>query len=259
MSSGRRRPLDLTALRERIQDFTAGSGSASTETDDVDDGQDAGADAGADAGVDAGADVSDGPQKPPTEPRVVTETSGEPDEDPVATVRRFARLSRQRADAFYAYAFLPPSVTDDDFGSEAATTAGPDSGSFEGFDLTDWLGTVPVATEPESGTETPTPTEAASGTTVDATEFGTFDVVGWLDAGESGFEPIGIADESADDAVDAPTAHDEPTTPSVTRHGFRPHPAKAATYALFLAVLTLAALSIVGYAPVLGPGTGLGG
>ncbi|QLD85312.1 hypothetical protein HWV23_06085 [Natronomonas halophila] len=193
---------------------------------------------------------------------------------------------RERANEFYEYAFLPPSYTNDDFDAETSSEAGieTDPDDFDGFVFTDWLEAArptgptkppaeprvvseatPTETtidqdrrfefvewleseEPDVGTATPpTPEPTAEA------EYGEFAFTEWLDSGESDFEPLSISEEPAE-----PT---EPTSPdpATPRLGIKPHPAKAATYALFLAVLTLSVLTVVGYAPILGPATGLGG
>ncbi|MEF8807904.1 hypothetical protein [Natronomonas sp.] len=136
---------------------------------------------------------------------------------------------RERLREFYVYAFLPPSVTNDEFDGDSEAESEID---------------VETATQP-----TPEPTTADR-------EYGEFEFVEWLASGESGFEPIDIGEGPTEPAESAMPESGPTTGP---RLGIKPHPAKAATYALFLAVLTLAVLSVVGYAPVLGPATGLGG
>jgi hypothetical protein len=158
---------------------------------------------------------------------------------------------RERLRAFYAYAFLPPSVTDEEFsGDRGTTTAGPDSDDFEGFEFGAWLESEAVHVEATA--------ESTAGR-CDDREFETFDFVAWLAADESGFEPISVGPEpTASDAVEAPATDAKPDRTRLFGLGRRPHPAKAATYALFVAMLTLAVLSAVGYAPVLGHRNGTG-
>jgi hypothetical protein len=154
---------------------------------------------------------------------------------------------RERANEFYEYAFLPPSYTNDDFAAGTVTEADveADPEEFGGFVFSEWL----ESEELDVGTPTPSAPEPTA-----EAAYREFEFIEWLESGDSGFEPISISED--------PTEPVEPTTPRPTtgsRLGIEPHPAKAATYALFLAVLTLAVLSVVGYAPILGPATGLGG
>lgn len=276
MSTGRV-PVDWEELRERIRDFYAYAFLPPSVTDDE-----------FGSGEEAEAEV-DGPRKPPAEPRVVADADdASAGSETIEHARQYARRSRKRANEFYEYAFLPPSVTDDDFACEPDT---PDFGAdgFDGFVFTEWLDAA-RATGPQKPPAQPrvvTDDTVTTGETIeqdrrfefgewleseDATvktatqstpepttadrEHGEFEFVEWLASGESGFEPISISEEPAE-PVEPATPEPEPTTGP--RFGTKPHPAKAATYALFLAVLTLSVLSVVGYAPVLGPATGLGG
>ncbi|MFT4883019.1 MAG: hypothetical protein ACI8U4_000517 [Natronomonas sp.] len=276
MSAGRG-PADWAELRERIRDFYAYAFLPPSVTDD-------------EFGSDEEAEVEvDGPRKPPAEPRVVADADdASAESEAVERARQYARRSRKRVNEFYEYAFLPRSVTDDDLGSEPDTPA-LGATDFDGFVFTEWLdagrtaGPQKPPTQPRVVTDETvttgelidqdrrfefgewlesedvgvgTPTQQTPEPTTADREHGEFEFVEWLASDESGFEPISIGEEPAE-PVGPATPEPEPTTGP--RFGIKPHPAKAATYALFLAVLTLSVLSVVGYAPVLGPATGLGG
>lgn len=202
-------------------------------------------------------------------------------------LRSAARNARQRANEFYEYAFLPPSMTDEEFRIGPTATSSPDE--YGGFAFTEWLDSGRP-----SGSQKP-PAEARVVTDVDAEaatvdheqrfefgewlgseeltvetdpdpestverEYGEFAFTEWLADGESDFEPVVFDEPESEPRPEEPVTPEKPSTPGLrSQFGFKPHPAKAATYALFFAVLTLVALSAAGLAPVLGPATGLGG
>lgn len=283
MSTGRKGPLDWAELRERMREFYAYAFLPPSYTnDEVGDGE-------------TETESVDGPRKPPSEPRVVADPeSDEPSvaDDALEAAKEYAGQSRDRANEFYEYAFLPPSYTNDDFGAETTSEADVETGpeDFDGFVFTDWLDAArPTGPQkPPAEARVVTDAEVTAGESIDQdrrfefvewlesdeidvetatqstpepianeSDYGEFAFIEWLDSGDSEFEPIGITDEPVEPVEEPATP--EPETPTVPRLGIEPHPAKAATYALFLAVLTLAVLSVVGYAPVLGPATGLGG
>lgn len=171
-----------------------------------------------------------------------------------------ARALRERLEDLYARAFLPPTVTDEEE-EEATLEAGrPTADDYDEFDFVGWLEdgreTGPTKAPAEArvvtdvAVQTTDPADPADG------DYGEFAFADWLVAGES-FDPadgfgVGVADTPAVEADD--TTSDAPLVP---RPSLAIHPAKAATYALFLAVAALAALSAVGYLPALGPAEGL--
>jgi hypothetical protein len=280
MATDREGPVDRGKLWERLRKFYAYAFLPPSVTND-----EFGGDSEAESAI-------DGPRKPPTDPRVVAgaaDTSVK--REAVELLRQYVRQSRDRADEFYEYAFLPPSYTNDDFGAETSSGADveTDPADFDGFVFTDWLDAArPTGPQkPPTKARVVTEAEVTAGESFDqdrrfafaewlesdeidvetATqptpepptadrEYGESEFVEWLASGESGFEPIDIGEGPTEPAEPAMPESGPTTSP---RLGIKPHPAKAATYALFLAVLTLAVLSVVGYAPVLGPATGLGG
>lgn len=162
----------------------------------------------------------------------------------------------ERLDDLYVRYFMPPSVTADadDAGVASARSAG--DGDVEPFDFDAWLregrGTGPTTppAEPRVVTGATAVTEPAPA------DVESFDFVGWLSDGES-FRPVEAPERDAglDSEVDVDVA------PGTNRpHLPRPslHPAKAATFALFLSVVALVGLTVVGSLPALGPATGLG-
>lgn len=172
--------------------------------------------------------------------------------DPAAT--------RERLDDLYARFFLPPSVTDDESTEPGARTDVGVEADVEPFDFAAWLdeGRGSGPTKPPAETRVVTDAVAGTAGPVDA-DYTEFDFTGWLSAGDS-FEPIEAYEPEPEDVpagtetpVDV-SAADEPLLPHPT---FGVHPAKAATFALFLAVVALVALTVTGYLPALGP-TGLG-
>lgn len=175
----------------------------------------------------------EGPRKPPSEPRVVTGDG--PGPGLASTVRACAAGATRRAKAFYAHAFLP---TNDDFAA-----VDPDDAEFGGFDFAGWLeaGATAGPEAPPSAPRVVTDAPAPAADDADGFDFGE-----WLAAGE-GFDPTEPAEPAVEEAPPVPDAG-----PSL-----RPHPAKAATYALFLALAALAALSVAGLLPTLGPAVGL--
>jgi hypothetical protein len=278
MSTGRNGPVDWSELRERANEFYEYAFLPPSYTND------------GGGEEDTGGEPVNGPQKPPAEPRVVADPRADDSsvtDDALRTAQKYAGLSRERATDFYEYAFLPPSYTNDDVDAEPSSEAGieTDPDDFDGFVFTDWLetgrpaGPTKPPAEPRIVSEATAPTETtvdqdrrfefvewleteeldagtATPSTPDSTaevEYGEFDFIEWLESGDAGFEPISISEEPAEPVEPDP----EPATGP--RLGIKPHPAKAATYALFVAMLTLAVLSVVGYAPILGPATGLGG
>lgn len=180
---------------------------------------------------------------------------------------------RTGLDGFYARYFLPPSVTEDELTTdevadsertEAVTTEQP---GYEPFDFGAWLD-AGSATGPEKPPAEPrvvTGAATAQAVVADAdadADYGSFEFGAWLAAGEE-FEPIEVMEpepepEPAEAAVDASPEPTPADGSSVRRPTFEIHPAKAATYALFLAVVALVGLTVAGLLPALGP-TGLAG
>lgn len=163
-----------------------------------------------------------------------------------------ARL-RERANAFYAWAFMPPSVTDEAFEAAAPSPAGADPSEYGGFDIAEWLEAsgphvaADAAAEPEADPD-PVATGAEG-----------FDFAGWLAAGGE-FDPADVSGVEEPASRSGPAAEGaEPAVPSPASPLPRPHPVKAATFALFLAVAALAALTMAGYLPTLGPAGGFAG
>ncbi|MFQ3318377.1 MAG: hypothetical protein ACI80F_000430 [Natronomonas sp.] len=164
--------------------------------------------------------------------------------------------ARARADELYEYAFLPPSVTNDELNEqiEPATEEFADAE----FDFTEWLdegADAPRTAEPTA----PEPVETAETAETVMIDPAGFEFDDWVRAGDTELdliEPEPEADESVE--TDVPDAPDQPS-PSIPRPklGISVHPAKAATFALFLAVVALSALSASGILPTLGPAAGL--
>lgn len=162
---------------------------------------------------------------------------------------------RTRLDDFYARFFLPPSVTQDEVEADPHESVGAD---VEPFDFGTWLeegrgsGPAKPPAEPRVVTEATTPTVDPEA------DFGSFDFEAWLAAGE-GFEPVDVLEpepgEPDDDVAVEPGSTDGPR---LRRPTFGIHPAKAATFGLFLAVVALVALTVAGHLPALGP-TGFAG
>lgn len=205
------------------------------------------------------------------------------------------RALRERVEELYAYAFLPPSVTNEDVevdgraeridvefgefdvggwlgegGAPGPTTppseprvvsepspggTGVDEATYdgEGFRFVEWMDARPQG----SGGTDDERDEATEETTDDAAASGEFQFGAWLGEGEGeAFERVTVeeSDEAADEAE--PFA-EEPDEPILPRPSVAVHPAKAATYLLFLAVAVLAVLSMSGALSALGPATGI--
>lgn len=160
---------------------------------------------------------------------------------------------RERIDEFYAYAFLPPTVTDEDFGSDTAPTADV---VYDGFEFGAWLGSGRNAeTETLLGDSQATEDETTESRTTDAEADDEFHFDDWLASGSDDFEPVDLSSEDTETTSAAQTAStaEQPTLSLSTDI----HPMRAATFALFFAVVALAVLSVIGYLPALGPASGL--
>ena len=162
---------------------------------------------------------------------------------------------RERLDAFYVRYFMPPSVKDEHGAEEPASPAARDH---EGFDFGAWLQEGRASGPAEPPAEARVVTDAAeTGTEASTGDYDGFAFGEWLAEGEA-YEPIEVGEPEGEPTAGAPTA--EPVErPTVEAPSAGLHPAKAATFALFLAVATLTVLSIVGYLPPLGPDVGLSG
>lgn len=163
---------------------------------------------------------------------------------------------REHVDAFYAWAFLPPTYTDDDLAADrgAADTRSTRAGrpdEFDGFDLTKWLAVDTSVGSPAEAV----PDETASRTLHTSSEgFGFAD---WLAAGDRALE-LREAPASGDGSPTSQSDELPAVLPGVGSND-RPeiHPTMVATVALFLAAATLAVLTVGGVLPPLGPVTGL--
>lgn len=169
-----------------------------------------------------------------------------------------ASALRERLEDLYARYFMPPSVSRDAVDAGAAKTTA-EAADLEAFDFGAWLregretGPTAPPAEPRVVTGAATATVAAEPTQGDHESF---DFTGWLSDGEE-FEPLEALDP-ADDVTSEVDA--DPVQGTDRPHLPRPslHPAKAATFALFLSVVALVGLTVVGSLPALGPTTGLG-
>jgi hypothetical protein len=135
----------------------------------------------------------------------------------------------------------------------------------DGFDFVSWLDAEEY--EPVEADVADAETGEPTGNDHDGFAF-----VDWLAEGEE-YEPIDVDEPAPEEptveaAAVAVPQDEEPgeTEPTVAEPTVAPvaepragglHPAKAAMFALFLAVATLTVLSIVGYLPPLGPEVGL--
>jgi hypothetical protein len=156
---------------------------------------------------------------------------------------------RSSLDDVYARYFLPPSVTGE-------VESGPDEApgtEAEPFDFGAWLeeGRGSGPTEPPA--EPRVVAEAVTPTVDPEADYGSFDFEAWLTEGEE-FEPVELLEPEAEEPAGDLSVEPEPTEGQrLRRPTFGIHPAKAATYGLFLAVVTLVALSVAGHLPALGP------
>lgn len=161
---------------------------------------------------------------------------------------------RSRLDDFYARYFLPPTVT----GEVEADADEPVGEDVAPFDFGAWLeeGRGSGAAEPPA--EPRVVTEAAAPAVDPDADFGSFDFEAWLTEGEE-FEPIDVLEpDTVEPSGDVASEADPADGPLLRRPTVGIHPAKAATYALFLAVVAVLALTVGGHLPALGP-TGLAG
>lgn len=161
-----------------------------------------------------------GPRTPPSEPRVVTEAA------------------------------------------ESAPAA--PAAEYEGFAFAEWLDDGESFEPVDAGRRADEPA-VETGAASPAAGEEEFAFTEWLADGEE-YEPIEVGESADEAAADEPAERplDEPfgvprETPAAPAASAGLHPAKAATFALFIAVAVLTVLSIVGYLPPLGPDVGLAG
>jgi hypothetical protein len=145
--------------------------------------------------------------------------------------------------------------------------AGTSTVDHDGFDCTGWLD-EDAASESLAANVADAQTGEPTGNDHDGFAF-----VDWL-AEDEAYEPIEVDEPAPDEPTveeaavvgDSLDAEPRATGPTVAEPTVEPvagpqsgglHPAKAAMFALFLAVATLTVLSIVGYLPPLGPEAGL--
>lgn len=162
---------------------------------------------------------------------------------------------RERIDAFYAWAFLPPSHTDDGFDDRAAVATPPSPATTRddqgGFDLAAWLDLdQPVRA---SASETP----AVSGTAPnDGDTYEGFAFAAWLADGDTGPWPSAVTEVDGlpagpvDDASRGLYGVPPDRSPDV-------HPMRLATASLFVTAATLTVLTVGGVLPPLGPTAGM--
>lgn len=165
---------------------------------------------------------------------------------------------RSGLDDRYARYLLPPTVTEGEEEGVVDGSGDADRGDVEPFDFGAWLREGRGAGPAKPPAEPRVVTEAVVPTVDPDADHGSFDFAGWLADGEE-FEPVAVLEPEPDgapaDVADEPEPADGPLP---GRPAFGIHPAKAATFALFLAVAALVALTVAGYLPALGP-TGLAG
>lgn len=149
-----------------------------------------------------------------------------------------------------------PRVVTEAAGTETGPVASADE--YEGFAFAEWLadGEAYDPLGADAGVEGPTP-DAERATATRESEFA-FDE--WLAEGET-YDPVDVGggrERAGEGPLGEPSGVKEPTAPGTPGASAGLHPAKAATFALFLAVVALVALTVAGHLPALGP-TGFAG
>lgn len=164
------------------------------------------------------------------------------------------RAVRERLVDLYARATPSSGVTE----GEASDGSGSSGDAVQAeFDFAAWLEASHTSGPSKPPAESRLVTDVAVGTTesVDA-DYGEFAFAEWLASSDS-FEPTAAPAVESDGIPSVESVGSSSDRRGVPRPSVTVHPAKAATYALFFTVVVLAALSMMGYLPVLGPADGL--